>query len=107
MFLSIHSTMFLTAYIWYGRIINSFCSLATSTMYLLIIWPSVHLARKASAKASMPLILRLSGAAYSYTGRSEEHTSELQSLMRTSSAVFCLKKKKQNQYQIPIKQHNQ
>src|SRR3546814_7483165 len=27
-------------------------------------------------------------------GRSEEHTSELQSLMRISSAVFCLKKKK-------------
>src|SRR3546814_5060370 len=27
------------------------------------------------------------------TGRSEEHTSELQSLMRTSYAVFCLKKK--------------
>src|SRR3546814_1356355 len=29
-------------------------------------------------------------------GRSEEHTSELQSLMRISYAVFCLKKKKQN-----------
>src|SRR3546814_10649646 len=29
-------------------------------------------------------------------GRSEEHTSELQSLMRTSYAVFCLKKKKNN-----------
>src|SRR3546814_4689053 len=28
--------------------------------------------------------------------RSEEHTSELQSLMRSSYAVFCLKKKKQN-----------
>src|SRR3546814_7985450 len=28
-------------------------------------------------------------------GRSEEHTSELQSLMRTSYAVFCLKKKNQ------------
>src|SRR3546814_8963122 len=28
--------------------------------------------------------------------RSEEHTSELQSLMRTSYAVFCLKKKKRN-----------
>src|SRR3546814_7484538 len=27
-------------------------------------------------------------------GRSEEHTSELQSIMRTSYAVFCLKKKK-------------
>src|SRR3546814_4924088 len=30
----------------------------------------------------------------SFPGRSEEHTSELQSLMRISYAVFCLKKKK-------------
>src|SRR3546814_8692468 len=30
-------------------------------------------------------------------GRSEEHTSELQSLMRISYAVFCLKKKHKNQ----------
>src|SRR3546814_7435944 len=30
--------------------------------------------------------------------RSEEHTSELQSLMRTSYAVFCLKQKKKVQY---------
>src|SRR3546814_8454842 len=29
-----------------------------------------------------------------FAKRSEEHTSELQSLMRTSYAVFCLKKKK-------------
>src|SRR3546814_3792667 len=29
-----------------------------------------------------------------FAGRSEEHTSELQSLMRISYAVFCLKKKK-------------
>src|SRR3546814_2734878 len=29
--------------------------------------------------------------------RSEEHTSELQSLMRSSYAVFCLKKKKHEQ----------
>src|SRR3546814_4349711 len=29
-----------------------------------------------------------------YSSRSEEHTSELQSLMRISYAVFCLKKKK-------------
>src|SRR3546814_2272926 len=29
--------------------------------------------------------------------RSEEHTSELQSLMRISYAVFCLKKKQQNE----------
>src|SRR3546814_2349487 len=31
-------------------------------------------------------------------GRSEEHTSELQSLMRISYAVFCLKKKKKALY---------
>src|SRR3546814_8898184 len=31
-----------------------------------------------------------------FDDRSEEHTSELQSLMRISYAVFCLKKKKQN-----------
>src|SRR3546814_15490390 len=32
----------------------------------------------------------------SISTRSEEHTSELQSLMRISYAVFCLKKKKKN-----------
>src|SRR3546814_3839677 len=36
--------------------------------------------------------------------RSEEHTSELQSLMRISYAVFCLKKKKQK-LQNEIKSH--
>src|SRR3546814_3168507 len=33
-----------------------------------------------------------------FTGRSEEHTSELQSLMRISYAVFCLTKKTSTQY---------
>src|SRR3546814_10561137 len=38
-------------------------------------------------------------------GRSEEHTSELQSLMRISYAVFCLKKKKiQQDIHIETKQ---
>src|SRR3546814_1577317 len=37
----------------------------------------------------------LMSAALRATKRSEEHTSELQSLMRISYAVFCLKKKKQ------------
>src|SRR3546814_1635897 len=44
-------------------------------------------------------------------GRSEEHTSELQSLMRISYAVFCLKiKKTQNhhiKHKIKIKLHKQ
>src|SRR3546814_11426102 len=38
---------------------------------------------------------RIAGAGIApRAGRSEEHTSELQSLMRISYAVFCLKKKK-------------
>src|SRR3546814_8125958 len=37
------------------------------------------------------VFLRMQGAC---SGRSEEHTSELQSLMRISYAVFCLTKKK-------------
>src|SRR3546814_3186011 len=45
--------------------------------------------------AKLAIVLGLSG----YHGRSEEHTSELQSLMRNSYAVFCLKKKnKRRQY---------
>src|SRR3546814_937278 len=38
-------------------------------------------------------------------GRSEEHTSELQSLMRISSAVFCLKKKKMRLQRIHCTLH--
>src|SRR3546814_4620754 len=64
-----------------------------------------------SAQAKLGLlqlaIEKLTAAGYAYIGmdhfalpdddlRSEEHTSELQSLMRISYAVFCLKKKKQN-----------
>src|SRR3546814_2679183 len=37
---------------------------------------------------------------YRAEDRSEEHTSELQSLMRISYAVFCLKKKKKHSYTI-------
>src|SRR3546814_1127735 len=38
-----------------------------------------------------------------YGARSEEHTSELQSLMRISYAVFCLKKKKYQQiHHFPV-----
>src|SRR3546814_10263990 len=36
--------------------------------------------------------------------RSEEHTSELQSLMRISYAVFCLNKKKKEKFSIAIHQ---
>src|SRR3546814_6765975 len=43
----------------------------------------------------LPLMLfAMFAGAIADTYRSEEHTSELQSLMRISYAVFCLKKKK-------------
>src|SRR3546814_15064589 len=41
--------------------------------------------------------LRLGQSVHGGLIRSEEHTSELQSLMRSSYAVFCLKKKKSQQ----------
>src|SRR3546814_2434001 len=47
-----------------------------------------------STTLALSLIARFPGALRLI--RSEEHTSELQSLMRISYAVFCLKKKKQN-----------
>src|SRR3546814_5737932 len=62
------------------------------------------------AAGSMGIALRncrdSGGAAHSRRARpvreerSEEHTSELQSLMRISYAVFCLKKKKKQRYTI-------
>src|SRR3546814_4411548 len=46
------------------------------------------------------------GRDYDYD-RSEEHTSELQSLMRISYAVFCLKKTKKREYQDQRAHHQQ
>src|SRR3546814_4522738 len=48
------------------------------------------------AKIDIPASGFFTVAAFSDDGRSEEHTSELQSLMRNSYAVLCLKKKKQH-----------
>src|SRR3546814_5765229 len=42
-------------------------------------------------------VSRLRSTRTGWQQRSEEHTSELQSLMRNSYAVFCLKKKKKNE----------
>src|SRR3546814_7202183 len=44
--------------------------------------------------------VELSGCADNACCRSEEHTSELQSLMRISYAVFCLKKQQKNDNSI-------
>src|SRR3546814_4909436 len=47
-------------------------------------------------ETTTPEIVEQVWAAFGGRPRSEEHTSELQSLMRISYAVFCLKKKKHN-----------
>src|SRR3546814_3573439 len=55
-----------------------------------------------SLNVGSPRFCRFNRCSYRENRRSEEHTSELQSLMRTSSAVFCLqqkKKRRQNQQQ--------
>src|SRR3546814_2608669 len=48
--------------------------------------------KRFTAPATPPYVKR--SRRWSRNNRSEEHTSELQSLMRSSYAVFCLKKKK-------------
>src|SRR3546814_8635141 len=63
--------------------------------------PEELIAAAHAACFTMALSFGLARAGYNgdtlETSRSEEHTSELQSLMRISYAVFCLKKKKNNQ----------
>src|SRR3546814_5460992 len=54
-----------------------------------------------------PASLSMSRRSVTSLSRSEEHTSELQSLMRISYAVFCLKKKntKNNKRHVKIQTH--
>src|SRR3546814_17142350 len=52
--------------------------------------------RRAAAIDDDPLVAVAEFEGERRGARSEEHTSELQSLMRISYAVFCLKKKKQH-----------
>src|SRR3546814_2895424 len=52
---------------------------------------SIYLANRGYKTANIPIVLESPPPSSLF--RSEEHTSELQSLMRISYAVFCLKKK--------------
>src|SRR3546814_2460592 len=52
----------------------------------------------AARAASLADVVAIAGKDPAAVGRSEEHTSELQSLMRISYAVFCLKKKKKKNH---------
>src|SRR3546814_9948442 len=65
--------------------VNKVCGSGMKTMMM---------AHDALAAGSADVVVAGGMESMSNAPRSEEHTSELQSLMRTSYAVFCLKKKK-------------
>src|SRR3546814_9389837 len=64
--------------------------------FAVIAFTMTRLARHIDVGQEVHLDLDKSVAGAGFTPRSEEHTSELQSLMRISYAVFCLKKKSIN-----------
>src|SRR3546814_6568920 len=81
-----------------------FRSLPPMAGYVVALWISLTLLREVEAEwlRALVALLPLPPIAFAMRAivryirdRSEEHTSELQSLMRISYAVFCLKKKKQ------------
>src|SRR3546814_1335070 len=70
------------------RIVPAVCG-ATANRWALACWLRSGTGKRSAAPGSGPRARKTSAAGR----RSEEHTSELQSLMRISYAVFCLKKK--------------
>src|SRR3546814_7769760 len=90
---------------WAQRVRMMPSSLSTYFSYTGSVLPDFIFIRKYFSKAILatctqrPTLVQVTlrggicGSATKATPRSEEHTSELQSLMRISYAVFCLKKK--------------
>src|SRR3546814_2540776 len=72
--------------------------------------PNVELVSVNQGEAAVRSVVRSRDQGQPFSARSEEHTSELQSLMRISYAVFCLKKQKnstpQHIFTRNIKHHN-
>src|SRR3546814_1224029 len=69
---------------------------ATLTMFDKLLGSMLRRAENRTRDKALKTVRELQGHLRTLTGRSEEHTSELQSLMRISYAVFCLKKKTNN-----------
>src|SRR3546814_5740017 len=67
-----------------------------TTAYGQAVPPQLPARRGARSRPGGPRQSQMAASELLGLGRSEEHTSELQSLMRISYAVFCLKKKKKH-----------
>src|SRR3546814_5419761 len=75
---------------------KSWISVTATTSKVMVRCPEIPISTSTSLKWPTPcdrMVSDLHLGRYPTRRRSEEHTSELQSLMRTSYAVFCLKKK--------------
>src|SRR3546814_17547395 len=86
---------------WAAWLVSSIASIASPCASVPLRASSTAPAVRSSNPSTAPDIspVTLSNRAPAVSLRSEEHTSELQSLMRISYAVFCLKKKKKHQRQ--------
>src|SRR3546814_6223611 len=69
------------------------CLIGTEGKSRDVVQPCHHRQEYLFKRAALPDFLQPVQRNRPFQGRSEEHTSELQSLMRISYAVFCLKKK--------------
>src|SRR3546814_3111264 len=86
---------------------------AAAAAFLALLWPrlkqrqaqAIGVVAAVVAAITIPIapagVPVLAAAAVTAGMRSEEHTSDLQSLMRTSYAVFCLQKQKKQQPHTP------
>src|SRR3546814_8107515 len=83
-----------------GIAASTFCRLFSLAPRILIAWPGCPSRRMRGTS-----IWRSPVRYWPVRLRSEEHTSELQSLMRISYAVFCLKKKKNTIHKLYDKHH--
>src|SRR3546814_4910737 len=99
--ISCASTLVDTGPIWPPASIPSITSASTPERTSFLASASVGAKQMTLApEALIASRLPLGGRPPASTTRSEEHTSELQSLMRNSYAVFCLNKKKHKKKQI-------
>src|SRR3546814_6435215 len=74
-----------------GLYLGDYIQVAVNLTLVSLYFSNCQRPNRAAHRHWMPSIWRQPSS--STTSRSEEHTSELQSLMRNSYAVFCLKKK--------------